>query len=87
MLVNCTSTIMMDCNPDKKIKLGKIAKLEKKLSAYETMLKIEQDRLNREANGAEFVEKYLQNMHNSADPVAAPKPPLQSEILSDNDGM
>ncbi len=86
-LVNFTSTLFLDCNPDKKINLERLAKLEKKLTTYEKLLKMEQTRLNQRANDAEFVREYLQNLPKVNDPATAPNLPLQSEISQDDSQM
>jgi hypothetical protein len=86
-LVNFTSTLFMDCNPDKKIKIEHLHKLEKKITAHEKLLKFEQENLNRNANGADFVREYLQNLPKVSDPAAAPNLPLQSEISHDDNEM
>lgn len=86
-LISFTSTLFMECNPDKKIKLERLSQLEKKITTREKLLKFEQENLNKRANGAEFVREYLQNLPKITDPAVAPNLPLQSEISHDDSEM
>lgn len=86
-LINFTSTLFEDCNPDKSISLSKLKHLETKITSYEKLLKFEQDRLNKHANNADFVKEYLDNLQNLSNPAIAPNTPLQSEISQEDDVM